>query len=114
MQNPVTTEAWLTCNGQLLAPLVGLTIETSLFCQSLLRSRLLLVLVVTYTSYAFVGMVTSPVKAFPLLGLSDKFPQTFRYRFFGVTVALIFAYVLVINGSRRLLKRFEDRRTHPV
>ena len=103
----------MTCNVQLLAPLIGLTIDTKLFCQSIFRSRLLFVLVVGYTSYACIGVLTSPSKAFLLLGLSHDIPQQFCYEWFGTTVCGILTYALVINGARRILHRVDQRRTHP-
>lgn len=104
----------MTCNISLLAPLIGLTIDTQLFCQPIFRSRLLLVLCAGYTAYSYMGVLTSPTKAFPAMGLSSNIPQSFGYQWFATTVCGVFVYAMVVNGTRRILHRLGQLKTHPL
>ncbi len=56
MQNPVVTLAWLFGNLQLVAPFIGMAIDTKLFCVSPLRTRPTLVLILVFTILAYAAI----------------------------------------------------------
>lgn len=96
-QNTVTTEMWLICDLSLLAPLVGMVIDTNQFCQPFWHNRPLLVLAATTQVYALVAMCTPPIRHLNLLQLSDQFPQSFRFQSVGVAAAAILVYTIVVR-----------------
>lgn len=108
------TWAWTIADISLLGPLVSLTIDTRLFCQSIWRSKPLLVLVLIYNVIAYVLLTTKPIKHLNPLNLSDEFPRSFRMESLGIVIAGVFGYALAVNGSRRLLLHLDRHKIQPL
>lgn len=114
LQARVVSWAWVIADISLLAPLVSLTIDTRLFCQSIWRSKPLLLLVLVYNVGAFVFLTARPIRHLNIASLADEFPQSFRWEALGIVIAGVFAYAIMVNGSRRLLSRLARPRVHPI
>ena len=112
MQNPVNTMLWLNANFQLLGPIISLTVETRLFVQPIFRTAPLLILSVVYTVFANLALMTGPAvhaNAFRLYHL----PQKERFQIEGLGVAAVVYFYLCITITRRLLKRYQQRKIQP-
>ena len=81
----------------LLAPIVGMVIDTSLFCQPIGRNRLLLVLALVNQVYGYVALDTPPLRSFNPLQLTFDLPQSFRLQWSGIAVLGVAAYTIVVR-----------------
>ncbi len=112
MQNPINTMAWLNANFQLLGPIISLTVETRLFVQPIFRTAPLLILSVVYTVFANLAIMTGPAVHANTFRLY-RFPQKERFQIEGLGVAAVVYFYLCITITRRLLKRYQQRRIQP-
>ncbi len=100
-------------NLQLVAPLVSLTIDTKSFCQPLLRTKPVLVLVLVYHVLSYIAVLVRPDQSINLLHLYN-FAQSFRLQFAGVAAASTLVYVSSVYGTRQMLGKCWQRRLQPV
>ena len=108
------TWAWVIADISLLGPLISLTIDTRLFCQSVWRSKLLLLLVSVYIALAYTTVASSAFTWLNIVHLSDAFPQSFRWESVGLIIAGTLVYAFVVNGSRRMLSRLDKHKVRPL
>ncbi len=112
MQNPVVTLAWLFGNLQLLAPFVGMAVDTKQFCVSPLRTRPTLVLILVFTVLGYAAIL-SRIGCFNPLNFFN-YSQSFRLQFGGQCFGGIVVYTTYITLFRRLVLWYERRRLSPA
>ena len=113
MQNPVISLVWLFGNIQLLAPLISLMIDTKPFCMSPLRTKPMLILMISYIILSVLAVLVRSEQYGNPLGLFD-FSQSFRLQFAGQCLGAILFYATWVNLFRRGMVRYKRRRLSPI
>ena len=100
-------------NLQLLVLLISLTLNIRTFCGCLLRTRAFLVFAIVYTVLSYVDVLVRPDQTMNFLSLYT-FGQSFKFCFAGVAAAGLVVYVLLVNGTRRLLEKHQLCKVQPA
>ena len=98
---------------QLLGPLISLLLETSPYCQRVLKCKPMLSAALIYALVAYAMILAPIVLIWNPLRLFN-FPQSFRWLLAAQTVASTVAYAVTIRLTRRILAAYEHRRLRPI
>ena len=113
LQNPVITLAWQVTDFCLIGPLLSLSVDTKLFCESALRSRPLQIMALAYTAITYILILVNPASYVRILPLySFSLPE--REYLALILTAEAACYYVLIRGSRRVLAMFQQRKLHPM
>ena len=113
VQNPVNTFGWLTCNCQMLGPMITLGVDTHLFVQPVTSSRPYMCVSILYFGLTTLAIMAGPVPSCNIFQLA-LFPQSFRFQMEWHVMVGAVGFAVALRTMRAVLDRCVSTQVNSV
>ena len=113
MQNPVMTAGFLSVLNQLLVVSMSLIKDVQPFCNSPLRSKPFMMLVLAYFTTSVALIIAGPLQSANLFHLYTL-PKSFRVIQVSILLSAAFGYGLVMGVIKHIIKKRQHQHIVPA